>query len=129
MGYILCYSLLFASAINFTLGAMNYAAVHRTFMLMQRGVLEASVLYLDQEGDPIPPVYDEERLIASADAYLKSNLKRYVTAVEINYRFYDPSDDTVCFGNCRAVKISLGATINYMFRYEGARTFVIKEAA
>lgn len=128
MSYILGYSVLFATAISFTLGAIRYAAVNRTFMLMHRGIFEASAVSVDKHGNPIHPVYDEKRLIRIADDYLKKNLRRYVTSVEINYRFYNPSDGTVCFSECRAVKISLGATINYLFRYEAARTFTIVEA-
>lgn len=112
---------------NFSLGSISYFGVHRTFMLMFRGVIENALKSVDKSGEPVSPYFDEDLLKANVEEYLDKNITRYTHEYETNYYFYYLEDKTYCSNDyCRGVRISLRAKIDGMFQYEKAKSFSIK---
>ena len=126
MENLLFFSLIFTLFLNFTFGAMRLSGVNRTFLSMYKGVLESSVAYINEKGEPITPYFIQDTLVDYVDHYLEENLTRYVTHYEASVYFFNNEDDTLCTSDyCSAVKISLECDINYLFHYSKAKNFYI----
>lgn len=120
------YLFMFAYFVNYAFGSINYFGVHRTFMLLYKGVIENSCMTIDQSGSAVRPYFSKEELKREVEEYFEENLKRYVAHYTVNYYFYNTSDKSYCTSDyCRAVKISLKANINIFFKYEKAREFYV----
>lgn len=126
MENILFFSLLFAMFINFSVGAINYSGVNRTFILMYRGMFEASIAYVDEDGEPTDAYFVKDSLETYVASYLQENLPRYVTHYKAAIYYFDRDDQIICTSSyCQAVKISLDCEINYFFHYTKAKNFYI----
>ena len=126
MENLIFFSLIFALFINFSIGAMNFSGVNRTFLSMYRGLLESSVAYVDKSGQLVDPYFDKETLRNYVINYFEDNLTRYVTHYEASIYYFSKEDDTLCTSDyCSSVKISLECEINYFFHYSKARNFYI----
>lgn len=126
MENLLFFSIIFATIINFSMGAINYSGVNRTFLSMYRGLIEASTILVDADGLPIEPYFDKTKLKAYVTSYFERELTRYVTHYEASIFYFYQDDTTICTSmECRGVKISLDCEINYFFHYSKARDFYI----
>lgn len=88
-------------------------------MSIYKGMLEASVITVDKNGESITPYYDKEVLENYITTYLEDNIKRYVSDYTVDINYLD--DDEMS----REVSISLKANINYFFKYDKTRTFSV----
>ena len=126
MENLIFFSLIFSLFINFTMGAINFSGVNRTFLSMYKGVLESSVAYINTSGNLVTPYFNKETLRDYVEGYLEENLTRYVTHYEASIYYFNKEDETLCTSKyCTAVKISLDCDINYFFHYAKARNFYI----
>ena len=129
MENLIFFSLIFSLFINFTMGAIHYSGVNRTFLTMYKGVLESSVAYINASGNLVTPYFEKETLHDYVESYLEENLTRYVTHYEASIYYFNKEDETLCTSKyCTAVKISLDCEINYFFHYSKARNFYVNSA-
>lgn len=121
------YILLTSLFLSFSVGAMEYSSVNRTFLLLHRGVIESAINTIDESGEP--NVYiNETKLESGVRDYLDKNLPKYVTNYTLSYYYFYQSDGLICLSHhCDSIKISLKADINYFFHYEKAISFYIHE--
>ncbi len=125
----LFFATLFALFLNFSMGAMSYSGINRTFQNMYRGLIEASIAFVDEKGEPIEAYFKKDVLEKYATNYLKENLARYVTHYKASIYYFDKENQVVCTSSyCRSVKISLDCEINYFFHYTKARNFYINQS-
>ena len=128
MGNLIYYALMFVLFLQFAFGAIDYSGVNRTFLNMYRGVVETTLITIDDSGEPTFPYIDEVTLKRNVDEYFKENLTRYVTHYTTGIYYFDLEDELMCTTHhCSGVKITLKADINYFFHYENAKSFYVKE--
>ena len=89
-------------------------------------MLEASVLTIDDSGEPVEPYYNKAKLDQYVHDYLKTNISRYTTDYYINTKYLVKDNEDVCNTFCRKVKITLKAKVNLLFNYEKSQTFTIR---
>ena len=58
----LFFTIIFIISLNFSLGALRFSKINRTFLSMYRGIFEASVVTINDLGEPIYPYFDENVL-------------------------------------------------------------------
>ena len=122
MTNMIFYVLLLALATTFSSGAMRYSGVNRTFLLLQRAIMEYSVITVDETSKPY---YDQELLTRGVNEYFENNLTRYIKHYKTGIYFMN-DDESFCLNNhCQIVKISLQASINTFFDYDKAMVFTI----
>lgn len=122
------YSLFFALFLNLSFGSLRMSQVNRVFMSIYKGMLEASVLTIDDKGEPVMPYYNKERLTSYVDNYLKQNISKYLKEYTVNTRYYNDDLTTLCDSDCRKVSINLIGKINLFYNYDRTQTFVIRSA-
>lgn len=114
---------------NFSLGSIRYFGLNRSFVLMYKGVLEASCLKVDENGEPCVPYFSKNLLENNVETYLNNNIKRYVDSYTVAFLYFNKDDSTICTSKyCRAVKISIRADINALFHYEKAKNYYVVNA-
>lgn len=112
--------------LNFTMGAIDFSGVNRTFALMYKGVIEKSVATIDENGIECAPYYVKSVLKQNVTDYFDTNLPKYVTHYQASIYYFSKNNGTICTSKyCSAVRITLKADINYLFKYEKARDFYI----
>ena len=121
------YAMFFALFLNVSLGSLRASQINRVFMSIYKGMLEASVLTIDDGGEPVEPYYNKTRLEQYVHDYLDKNISRYTTDYTITTKYYVKDSDKVCTSFCRKVKVSLKAKINLLFDYEKSQTFTIRD--
>ena len=124
----LFYSLFFALFLNISFGSLRISQVNRVFMSIYKGMLEASILTISNKGEPIYPYFNEERLEAYVDDYLKENISRYTTRYSVSTQLLMSNGD-YCDSICRKVEITLSAKIYTFYHYNKTQTFVIGSAS
>ena len=121
------YILIMSLFLSFSIGAMEYSSVNRTFLLMNRGVIESAINTIRADED-FKPYFNEDKLENNIKNYLNDNLPRYVTGYTLSYYYFYNEDGLICTNhNCNAIKVSLKADLNYFFKYEKAISFFILE--
>lgn len=98
-------------------------------MSIYKGVFEASVYTVDDDGEPIEPYYNREVLKKYVTTYFDESIKKYTTDYKLNFIFYKNKSDLVAEQDeySRKVKISLNANINYLFKFNKEQCFSIIE--
>ena len=128
MGNIAFYALIFTLFLQFAFGAIDYSGVNRTFLNIYRGVIEASLITVGDDGEPTYPYFDEIALKENLYTYLDENITRYVTHYTTGIYYFDLEDELMCTSHhCSGVKITLNADINYFFHYENAKSYVVNK--
>lgn len=115
----LFYTIIFTLFLSVSLGSLRFSQVNRCFMSIYKGMLEASVITVDKNGESITPYYDKEVLENYITTYLENNIKRYVSDYTVDINYLDDDETS------REVSISLKANINYFFKYDKTRTFSV----
>ena len=129
MTELIFYCLMFAAFLNFSFGCMTYSSINRTFSLMYRGLFESGIMTIDPDGEP-NPYFDEKSLEKNIKFYLEDNMPNYVTHYTVSFYYFDEESGLVCTNHrCDAIKISLYAEINYLFRFDKAVNYYISEGA
>lgn len=128
MENLVFFTILFSLFLNFSMGAISFSGVNRTFQIMYRGLVEASIAFVDENGEPIEAYFKKNVLEQYVTNYLEDNLTRYVTHYKAAIYYFDKENQVVCTSSyCRSVKISLDCEINYFFHYSKARNFYINQ--
>ena len=128
MENLVFFTILFSLFLNFSIGAISFSGVNRTFQIMYRGLVEASIAFVDENGEPIEAYFKKNVLEQYVTNYLEDNLTRYVTHYKAAIYYFDKENQVVCTSSyCRSVKISLDCEINYFFHYSKARNFYINQ--
>lgn len=128
MEYLIFFSLIFATMINFTMGAIGYSGVNRTFLTMYRGLLESSVVVVDEHDVIVEPYFKKDVLEKYVANYFEENLTRYVTHYKASIYYINEEDESICTSRyCQAVKISLECDINYLFHYKKGKIYYINQ--
>lgn len=98
-------------------------------MTSYKGMFEASVITVDEKGEPIYPYYSQPALRKYISEYLEPNIKRYTTNYTLSVTFYLDDGISQCGEEdyARCVKLSLSAHINYLFEYNKTQNFAIKD--
>ena len=122
------YSLFFALFLNLSFGSLRFSQVNRVFMSIYKGMLEASVLTIDENGEPVVPYYNKESLATYVNEYLKENVEKYTSNYSVNTEYFDSNNSSTCTAYCRSVSINLNAKINIFYEYDKTQTFVVRSA-
>lgn len=122
------YSLFFALFLNLSFGSLRISQVNRVFMSIYKGLIEASVVTINDQGEPIMPYYSQTTLNSYVDDYLKTNISKYVKDYTLNTKYLEDNLYSVCDENCRVVSINLKAKINVFYEYDRTQTFAIRSA-
>lgn len=122
------YTLFFILFINVSFGSLRMSQVNRTFMSMYKGMLEASVVTIDDNGEPIYPYYEKSFITSYVSSYLNKNISKYTKDYTLTLTFYKDDGVTVSTSTdkSRCVKFNLKANINYLFKYDKSQTYSIK---
>ncbi len=125
MANCICYALIFAFFLNFTMGSINFSGVNRTFLGIYRAIFESSAQTIDEKANPVAPLYKKDVLERLLKEYFDSNLTRYVSSYKMRvYYFNDETDKTICTSTyCSNVEVSLKCYINLFFSYEKSQSF------
>lgn len=91
-------------------------------------MLEASVLTIDDNGEPVVPYYNKNTLTVYINDYLKTNISKYTKEYTVNTKYYSDDMITTCESNCHMVSINLKAKINVFYNYDRTQTFVVRSA-
>lgn len=119
------YSLFFALFLNVSFGSLKYSQIHRTFMSMYKGMLEASTITVGSNGESIEPYFDIGQMRYYVEFYLKNNLSKYTKNYKVTYSFINKTNMFTCRSECRRVRIRLTANINSFYKYDKTQTFLI----
>lgn len=121
----LFYSMFYVLFLSLSMGSLRFSQINRTFMSIYKGMLEASVLTIDESGEPVVPYYSKEIVQEYVVNYLEKNLKRYTKDYTVNTDFVDENQSQYCTDFCREVKITLKAKINFFYKYEKTQRFLV----
>lgn len=123
------YSLFFVLFINLSVGSLRLSQINRVFLSSYKGLYEASVVTVGDDGEPIFPYFDRSILSSYIHTFIEEKVVRYTTNCQLSYDFYTQDGVTQCGVNDlpRCVKINLKAKINYLFNYDKIQTFSIKD--
>lgn len=120
------YSMFFALFLNVSLGSLRFSQINRCFLSIFKGMLEASVVTIDEQGEPVVPYFDKENIDTFVTDYLGKNIKRYSNEYVVKTTLMDKETGIVCEDNCQKLSINLKAKISSFIDYDKTQTFVIK---
>lgn len=123
------YSLFFVLFLNFSFGSLRMSQINRSFESSYKSVYEASIITVGEDGEPIYPYYSQEILRNNLNSFINENVGKFVNAYDLTLDFYLEDGVTQCKENykSRCVRVSLDASINYLFKYSKVKTYMIKE--
>lgn len=124
----LFYSMFFLLFLNVSFGSLRMSQINRAFMSIYKGDFEASVITVDKNGEPTIPYYSQPTLRKYVADHLENQVRRYTTNYVLDLTFYKDTSNTPCSETeiARKVKLSLKANVNYLFKYEKEKNFLIK---
>lgn len=96
-------------------------------MSIYKGMLEACLITINDNGEPIFPYFKETQINEYVVNYLDKNISKYTRdfSVETKYLVKD-SIDLTCKSKCRVLKISLNAKIHAFLNYQKDQTFIVR---
>lgn len=121
------YTLFFALFLNVSVGSLKYSQIHRTFMSIYKGMFEACAITVDQNGEPVLPYYDKDKMHVYIDDYFKVNLSKYCKNYSVSYIYPGGTTSFICKENCQNIQITLNAKINSFYEYKNTGVFTIKD--
>lgn len=92
-------------------------------MSIYKGTFEASTISVDENGESIKPYYDKIVLDSYLNTIFKENLSKYVK--DYTYEVCYTNNGFYCSEECRSVKVTLIADINYFYKYEKSKIFTV----
>lgn len=95
-------------------------------MSIYKGMLEASVITIDDNGEPIIPYFNESTIDYYVENYLERNIKKYVKEYTLDIDYLDKTSHELCQEDCREINLNLKAKINLFFTYDKNQTFVVR---
>ena len=121
----LFYSVFFSLFLNISIGSLRLSQINRSFMGIYKGMLEASVFTINDEGEPVLPYYDENRINKYVTNYLDKNISKYSSDYQIITSLEDKDTGELCIDFCRSLRIELRAKINTFYKYKKSQVFTI----
>ena len=123
------YSLFCALFLDLSFGSLRYSQINRAFMSSYRGMFEACVVTVGDDGNPIYPYFSQPRLASYISKFIGEKVNRYATNYTLDVVFYLQDGTTKCTSTdlARNVKISLDASINFLFNYSSQKSFSISD--
>ena len=121
------YSMFFVLFLNISIGSLKYSQIHRTFMSIYKGMFEACAVTVDENGEPVNPYYNMDKMDNYINTYFKTNLSKYTKDYTVTYRYIGGTNTFICRSECRNITITLKAKINAFYDYEKTEMFSIKD--
>jgi len=121
----LFYSLFFVLFLSTCFGSLRYSQINRSFLSIYKGMLEAALLTIDDNGEPVVPYFNKDRVANYVNTYLDENISKYSKKYTLTTDFIDITSN-YCARECRNLKITLKADINEIFKYEKTQLFAVK---
>ena len=119
----LFYSMFFVLFLNVSFGSLRISQVNRVFMSIYKGLFEASVITIDDSGEPTMPYFNKVKVESYVDTYLKDNLSKYSKNYTVDVSYPSSKEDAPT-----RVQIGLTAEINTFYSYQKERVFYIESA-
>ena len=105
---------------------MTYSSIHRSFLNMHRSILEISIVTVGDDGEDVPPYFNEQTLEYYVTNYLKDNVKKYCSNYKASIIYFDAETKAINTNHhANGVRISLSGEINSFYTYKRAREFTI----
>lgn len=93
------------SSLTFFSYQYRFLGIHRTFILLNNGVIDQGVIYdIDTR---TAPYFSKTALEKAVNDYLKSELTPYTSKYQISFYYYDVKTETYCLDECQGVQIHL----------------------
>lgn len=121
------YTLFFTLFLNISIGSLKYSQIHRTFMSIYKGMFEACTVTINDNGEPIKPYFNMNKMANYIDEYFKVNLSKYCKDYKVSYFYIGGTNTFICSSECRMIEIDLKAKINLFFDYKKAEIFTIQD--
>ena len=119
----LFYSMFFVLFLNVSFGSLRISQVNRVFMSIYKGLFEASVITIDDNGEPTTPYFNKVKVESYVDTYLEENLSKYSKNYTVDVSYPSLLEDAPT-----RVQIGLTAEINTFYSYQKERIFYIESA-
>lgn len=119
------YSIFFALFINLSFGSLRFSQINRSFLSIYKGMLEACVLTVDEDGEPVKPYYSHEKIDEYVVNYLNESIKRYSNSYSLTTEYYDENFKEKTDTYSRGIAINLKAKIYSYRTYEKEQRFSI----
>lgn len=119
------YSLFFVLFLNVSFGSLRFSQINRTFMNMYKGMLEASVITVDANGESCLPYYDIERVNSYLNNYLNKNIAKFTKGYTISTTLTNRNSTDLCYSNCSSLNVRLTAKINQFYKYDKVQVFTV----
>ena len=91
-------------------------------------MLEASVLTIADNGEPVVPYYNAATFNNYVNNYLEDNISKYTKEYTVTTKYFKDDGTTLCISNCHKVSINLKAKINTFYNYDKTQTFVVRSS-
>jgi len=105
------------------------SGVNRTFLLLPKGIIENSVVIIDQHTFE-KPFFDITYLEEKTKDYFTINLDKYVSSYALSFFYFDTDGNEDFFNqHYDGVSIALKTKITGEMYYENSLTFTIKNHA
>ena len=111
--------------LNLSFGSLRYSQINRSFLSIYKGMLEACVLTVDDDGEPVKPYYSHEKVSMYVVTYLNKNIKRFTKEYTLTTTYYDETFSSETNEYSRGLSIKLKAKILNFRTYEKEQRFVI----
>lgn len=119
-------AVIFVLFLQFSFGAMNFSTINRCFQNMYKGMFEACVITIGNDGNDLSPYFDKNLLKTYVIEYFDSSVKRYSPNYKASLFFLNSPDEVLCTNiDCNKVTINLDAPINSFFHFQKSRSFFI----
>ena len=79
----------FVLFLNLSMGSLRLTQLNRTFMNSYKGMYEACVVTVGNDGEPIKPYFEQNLLESYVADYLEPNISKYVTDYDLHLLFID----------------------------------------
>ena len=119
------YSIFFAAFLNLSLGSLRFSQINRAFLSIYKGMLEACVLTIDEDGEPTMPYYSHEKIDEYIVTYLNESIGRYSKKYVLTTTYYDENFEEESNVYSRGISINLKAKIANFRTYEKEQRFAI----
>ena len=123
----LFYTMFFTLFLNLSFGSLRFSQIHRNFMSIYKGMLEACLITINSSGEPVFPYFDKDLIDDYVVNYLDKNISRYSRNYSVKTTYLTKNaTNYVCSNKCTVLKISLNAKINAFLDYSKDQTFIVR---
>lgn len=124
----LFYAMFFCLFLNLSFGTLRYSQINRVFLSIYKGMLEASVVTIDGDGEPVFPYYDRRLIKDYVEDYLEENVSKYTKDYDVKFYLWEKERDNLCHLQCSKIRIILTAKVNHFIDYKKEQVFVLRSS-